>query len=115
MDTPSLRAAVAASVAHLASPEAAASLARDPYWPKWHAPWWHALALAAAGESAAIPRAAVRRLLDASRAAFLDHFPRGLAALPRGNDWRVHVVCPCALATHSRLALRCDLDPEEAI
>ena len=29
------------SVAYLSSPAAAKSLATDPYWPKWHSPWWY--------------------------------------------------------------------------
>jgi hypothetical protein len=37
------------SIEYLTSPAAASSLAKDPYWSKRDAPWWHVLALKEAG------------------------------------------------------------------
>lgn len=56
--------AVEDSVRYLASDEAIASLAVDAYWPKWHSPWWHMLALHELGEAARIPARVVDRMLE---------------------------------------------------
>jgi len=110
-----LEEAVAHSVAYLGSAEAAASLARDPYWPKWNSPWWHALALLEAGRAAAIPGGAARALMEASASHYLPFFPRGEADLPAGKDWYRQVMCHCALGSLLRLLLACGLDGEEGI
>ena len=53
--------------------------------------------------------------MDAAQRFFLDRFPRGVADLPPGKDWFVHVVCHCALGSISRVLLACGLDPEDGI
>src|SRR5512142_945453 len=110
-----LAAAVADSLAYLRSPAAAASIARDPYWPKWHAPWWHVLALEDAGRLDAVPEATLRALMERAREHFVPFFPRDAAELPPGKDLWLHVVCHCALATLLRLLLARGLDGEAGI
>lgn len=43
------------SLTYLGSEAALASLARDPYWPKWDSAWWHMLLLHEMGLTAEIP------------------------------------------------------------
>ncbi len=110
-----LAAAVADSLAYLRSPAAAASIARDPYWPKWHSPWWHVLALEDAGRLEAVPEATLRALMERAREHFVPFFPTDAAQLPPGKDLWLHVVCHCALATLLRLLLARRLDGEAGI
>jgi hypothetical protein len=52
------------SVAYLNSAEANTSLAADPYWPKWHSPWWHMSLLHEMGEAKRIPGPIVYRYIE---------------------------------------------------
>jgi hypothetical protein len=92
-----VRDAVASSVAYLRSPAALASIARDPYWPKWDSPWWHVLALREAGVAA--PPELVAALCAASERHYLTIFPRAPEALPEGKSMRTDVMCFCALGS----------------
>ncbi|MDE2292966.1 MAG: hypothetical protein KGL53_12865, partial [Elusimicrobia bacterium] len=93
---PASAALVAASVAYLSSPEARAAVARDPYWPKWDAPWWHMTLLWELGLADAIPAPIVSALLDAMSAKLLDFFPLTDAEIPPGKTEHRHVLCHCA-------------------
>src|SRR5512138_3218104 len=88
---------VAGSIEYLASPEAAASLEKDPYWPKWHSPWWHLLALREAGVEP--PRDAVRAVVGAATRRYLPFIPKSEAELPPGKSLRYDVWCFCALGS----------------
>ena len=94
--------AVAHSIAYLSSAEARASIAKDPYWPKWDSPWWHLLALYEAGLE--LPRDAVTELVSAAERHYLPYFPRTDAELPPGKTMRHHVICFCALGSLLRMA-----------
>lgn len=115
MSDPSLAPAIADSLAYLRSPEAAGSLARDPYWPKWHSPWWHVLALEEAGHLDAVPEELLRALMDRTREHFVPFFPRDASELPAGKDFWLHVICHCALATLLRVLLARGIDGEAGI
>ena len=69
--------AVQATLDYLASAAALASLARDPYWPKWDSPWWHMALLHELGLSPMIPAAMARTFLRREWQAVLDD-PRHL-------------------------------------
>ncbi|HEY3448593.1 MAG TPA: hypothetical protein VGK67_19710 [Myxococcales bacterium] len=112
MQDPLVSAAVARSVAYLGSAEASASLARDPYWPKWDSPWWHVLALDEASEIGAVPRSAAEALLTATSRHYVPFFPTRESELPAGKDWYRHVMCHCGLGSLLRVLLACGLDVE---
>jgi len=85
------------SVDYLSSAETRESLAKDPYWPKWHSPWWHMLALHEMGESAKIPESAVNNLIASLNSLPLKIFPIHPGELPQDLDpWR-HTSCHCAV------------------
>src|SRR5262245_37921599 len=63
------------AVAYLGSDAARASLAADPYWPKWDSPWWQMLLLVELGEAGRIPAAAVRAMVAALDALPMKTFP----------------------------------------
>jgi hypothetical protein len=115
MSSDSLHAAVADSVAYLGSPEAEASIARDPYWPKWHSPWWHVLALEEAGHLDAVPAGVLLALMERTRQHFVPSFPVDPSELPAGKDWWLDVICPGALSTLLRVLLMRGIDGEAGI
>ncbi|MBL8957574.1 MAG: hypothetical protein JNK82_42765 [Myxococcaceae bacterium] len=92
-----MREAAAHSVAYLRSDAARASIAKDPYWPKWHSPWWHVMAVREAGFE--VPREALVALCEAAERHYLRSFPRAPEVLPPGKSPKTDVVCFCALAT----------------
>ncbi len=94
--------AIEHSLEYLASDAARASLAKDPYWPKWDSPWWHVLALREAGVDP--PEEAVAELVAACERHYLPYFPRSAAELPPGKTLRHHVLCFCALGCLMRVA-----------
>lgn len=102
--------AVEASVAYLGSAEAAASLARDPYWPKWDSPWWHMTLLWELGRADRIPEAAARGMLAALKSRYLPFFPLRLEEVPAGVDPVSGVMCHCGLGTMFQVLTACGLD-----
>jgi len=88
---------VAASTAYLASAKARESLARDPYWPKWDAPWWHLTLLHELGRADAIPPEAAEAALAAIEAKYPRWFPNPREPLPPGKDYHRDTLCHCAL------------------
>jgi|HubBroStandDraft_6_1064221.scaffolds.fasta_scaffold03232_6 hypothetical protein len=92
-------AAVAQSLAYLRSDAARASIARDPYWPKWDSPWWHVLALREAGQPEVVPREVLVELVEAATRHYLPFFPRPPEVLPPGKNARTDVICFCALGS----------------
>lgn len=95
--------ALDALVVRLAGPETAASLARDPYWPKWDSPWWWLTLLVELGEARRIPREAIVAFARAVRGHYLPHFPIHAHELPPGTDPYRHIACHCALGTAYRV------------
>jgi len=106
---------LAASVAYLSSPAAAASLARDPYWPKWDSPWWHMLLLFEMGEVAQIPPAVVRAMIDGLNAYPVKTFPIHEHELPPGADPFRHIACHCQIGSIYQLLHACGVNVDAEV
>jgi hypothetical protein len=117
-DPPPLRSAavergIADSVAYLRSDAAQRSLELDPYWPKWHSPWWHMLLLHEIGEARQIPeRAAAAMVAGLDR--LLHIFPIHPGDAP-GADLHRDVACHCALGTMYQVLAACGIDVDGAL
>ncbi|UQA59825.1 hypothetical protein [Polyangium aurulentum] len=117
-DPPPLRTAaiergIADSVAYLGSDEALRSIERDPYWPKWHSPWWHMLLLHELGEARQIPaRAAAAMVAGLDR--LLHIFPIHPGDAP-GADLQRDVACHCALGSMFSVLTACGIDVDRAL
>jgi hypothetical protein len=101
---------IAASTAYLASAKARASLARDPYYPKWDSPWWHATLLHELGRADAIPREAAEALLAAIEAKYPRYFPNPREPAAPGKDPHRDSLCHCALGNVYQALSACGLD-----
>ncbi|MDY7231187.1 hypothetical protein [Hyalangium rubrum] len=104
---------IADSVAYLGSDAAQRSVELDPYWPKWHSPWWHMLLLHELGEARQIPARASKAL--AARVDRLLHFfPIHPSDAP-GADLQRDSACHCALGTMYPVLAACGIDVERAL
>jgi hypothetical protein len=101
---------IAASTAYLSSAKARASLARDPYWPKWDSPWWHVTLLHELGRADAVPREAADALFDAIQTKYVRFFPNVREPLPPGKDYHRDAPCHCALGNISQALSACGID-----
>jgi hypothetical protein len=99
-----------ASIAYLASDAALASLADDPYWPKWDGPWWHMVLLWELGLDARIPARAVRAMVASLDALPLHTFPLRPEDWPPGLHPSLHASCHCALASIDQVLAACGVD-----
>lgn len=117
-DPPPIRTAavergIADSVAYLGSDAAQRSLELDPYWPKWHSPWWHMLLLHELGEARQIPaRAAAAMVAGLDR--LLRIFPIHPGDAPGANLQR-DIACHCALGTMFQVLTACGIDVDRAL
>jgi hypothetical protein len=110
-----LEAAIADSVAFLASDAALRSIEADTYWPKWHSPWWHMLLLHELGEARRIPDRTVAKMVDGLNALPLHIFPiRPEDAPPGANLWR-DSSCHCALGNLYQVLTACGVDVDAAL
>ena len=101
------------SVAYLGSEAALHSLERDPYWPKWHSPWWHMLLLHESGEARRIPSRTASAM--AARMDRLLHlFPIHPDDAP-GADTQRDSACHCALGAMYPVLAACGVDVERAL
>jgi len=82
----------------LASPDALASIRRDPYWPKWNSPWWHMTLLWEMGEGARIPRSIAEAMTTALDEHYLHFFVLRPEDAPGVDVWR-HGLCHCMVGT----------------
>jgi hypothetical protein len=96
---------IADSRAYLDSEAALASLAIDPYWPKWHSPWWHMVLLWELGFAEQIPPRASAALI-AGLDRLLHTFPITPEELA-GVDPQRDLACHCALGTMSQVLAAC--------
>lgn len=88
--------AIEHSARYLASDAALRSVDVDPYWPKWDAPWWHALALFEIGEARRIPERLAQALADR-----VDALPsRELSSAPEA-------MCHCAIGCLAQVLAAC--------
>lgn len=112
---PQIESAVQSTVDYLSSPEAAASLDRDPYWPKWDSPWWRMLLLHEMGLADRIPRAAVDKLAEAVSRHFIQFFPLKESEIPAGAHPMRHIPCHCALGSLYQILTACNVDVDTAM
>ncbi len=113
LQTPAIVHGIADSVAYLGSDAALRSIAVDVYWPKWHGPWWHMVALHELGETRRIPPAASAALV-AGLDRLLHIFPIRPGDAP-GADLQRDIACHCALGTMHPLLAACDIDVDRVL
>jgi hypothetical protein len=104
------REAVDETVAYLASRATAASIAADPYWPKWDSPWWRMTLLWELGLARLIPPPVVEIMVDAIDTHYLRLFPVREEELPPGCDPHRQVLCHCAAGTMMQVLYACGVD-----
>jgi hypothetical protein len=104
---------IADSVAYLGSDAAQRSLDIDPYWPKWHSPWWHMLLLHELGEAEQIPARAAAAMV-ASLDRLLRIFPIEPDEAP-GADLHRDIACHCALGSMVPVLAACGIDVDRAL
>ncbi|HVK71723.1 MAG TPA: hypothetical protein VM734_00325 [Kofleriaceae bacterium] len=98
------------SIEYLGSDEAVASLAEDPYWPKWASPWWQMVLLFELGEARRIPERAVRAMVAALDALPMHTFPLRPEDWPAGLHPARHGSCHCALGSIDQVLTACGVD-----
>lgn len=103
------------AVASLEEPAAAASLARDPYWPKWDSPWWVMALLDEMGLPWEIPPGAAVAMAERLDAHYLHHFPIQAHEVPAGVDPQMQVMCLCGLGTMLRVLDGAGVDVDQAL
>ena len=74
------------SLTFLGSDEALKMLEADPYWPKWHSPWWHMLLLHEMGETKKIPQKTIDAFIKSMNKYPLKIFPIQPEDMPEGID-----------------------------
>ena len=85
------------SLHYLKSNAALKSLEQDPYWPKWHSPWWHMLLLHEMGLVGEIPKSVIAAYVKAINKMPLKIFPIHPGDLPEGIDPYRGSPCHCQL------------------
>lgn len=107
--------AIDATSSWLDSNDATRLLRSDPYWPKWHGPWWQMLALYELGRADRIPRRIVEAMVEALDAFPLHTFPIKDEDWPQGADRRRHSLCHCALGCIDQVLAACGVDVDRAL
>lgn len=110
-----LRAAASACGEWLATDEAHAMMADDPYWPKWNSPWWRMTLLWEMGLVEAIPETALRALASSIDERMLHYFPIREEETPPGLDPFRDVMCHCGLGTVGQLLMARGMDLDREI
>lgn len=105
---------IADSVRYLASDDALRSIERDPYWPKWHSPWWHMLLLFELGEARRIPARAAAAMVDGLNALPVKVLPIRPEDAVVNDRWRDYP-CHCALGSMDRVLTACGIDVDTAL
>ncbi|MGE0761890.1 MAG: hypothetical protein AB7N80_01300 [Bdellovibrionales bacterium] len=85
------------SVRYLQSDAAVKSIQADPYWPKWHSPWWHMLLLYEMKETKRIPKKIVEELVNSLNRLPVKIFPIHPGEMPEGVDPYRGTPCHCQL------------------
>ena len=101
------------SVAYLGSDAALGSIAVDPYWPKWHSPWWHMRLLHELGEARQIPRRAIDAMV-AGLDRLLHVFPIHPTDAP-GADLQRDLACHCALGCMADVLTAAGVEVDRAL
>ncbi|MCJ8346814.1 hypothetical protein MJH12_14830, partial [bacterium] len=93
------------SLDFLSSKESHSQIQEDPYWPKWHGPWWHVLALVEIGQEKLIPQEMISALKRSVEKNTLDFFPLLEKEIPDGIDPYRNIICHCALGSYLKILL----------
>ena len=107
--------ALAASKKYLASDEALASLARDPYWPKWNTPWWHMLLLHELGLAREIPASVVQKMVEVLKTHYLPIFPIRADEIPQGTDPYRQIACLCSIGNMYQVLFHAGVDVDKEL
>ncbi len=110
---PAIEHGLATSAAYLGSEAARASIAIDPYWPKWDSPWWHMLLLFELGEARRIPASAAGAMI-AGVDRLLHVFPIHPDDAP-GADLQRDIACHCALGSMAQVVAACGIDVDRVL
>lgn len=102
------------SIEYLNSNDAQTSMNLDPYWPKWHSPWWHMTALYELGLAKEIPYKGLELLINGMDS-YLHFFPFTEAEVPADRDPISDVLCLCALATAERVLRAAGVDVDSRL
>lgn len=113
-EPPATSAAIDATAAWLASDQARAMVAVDPYWPKWDGPWWAMVALFELGAADRIPATTVSAMV-AALDRLLHTFPLRDDEWPPGADRRRDTACHCALGCIDQVLAACGVDVDRAL
>ncbi|MBX9689306.1 MAG: hypothetical protein K2X27_21530 [Candidatus Obscuribacterales bacterium] len=105
---------IQASLNYLDSKEALESIEIDPYWPKWHGPWWHMMLLSEMGLAAQIPKSTLL-ILSQRMNLYLDNFPISETEIPEGKDPLADIICHCQLGCYYQLLNNAGLNAEQLI
>ncbi len=103
------------SITYLSSPAAEASIAKDPYWPKWDSPWWHMCLLHELGLSDQIPKSIVFTMVNKLKIHYLPVFPIHESDFPVGTDPYRQVACLCAVGNMYQVLFSCGVDLDQEL
>lgn len=103
------------SITYLASPEAMASIERDPYWPKWDSPWWHMMLLFELDLAHEIPESAVEKMVATLKTHYLPIFPIKPEEVPEGTDPHRQIACICAVGNMYQVLFACGVDVDKEL
>ncbi|MEZ0231128.1 MAG: hypothetical protein ACAI25_21105 [Planctomycetota bacterium] len=95
---------------YLESERARATVAEDPYWPKWDSPWWRMLLLHEMGLAREIPSAVVEGLVTALATKVQHFFPIRAEEIPPGADPYRSFPCHCQLGCVYQVLAACGVD-----
>jgi hypothetical protein len=112
---PAVSHAIDAEVAYLESKEAIASIALDPYRPKWSAPWWSMLMLYELGAVQRIPARVVSAMVDGLTALPLHIFPIHSEDWPPNVDQQLGSMCHCAVGCMDQVLAACGVDVDRSL
>lgn len=107
--------AIDLQVTYLESKDAIASIAADPYWPKWTGPWWSMMLLNELGASERIPSRTLSAMVDALAALPVHGFPIRPEDWPPGVEPQRGSPCHCQVGNMDRLLTDCGVDVERAL
>lgn len=108
-DSASVSSFIQSSIDFLASEEAKNSVLREPYWPKWNSPWWHALLLEEMGLANAIPSGFVEHYAAVVDQHYLHFFPFTEEEVPAGASPIFNIACHCYLGSLYRMLSASDI------
>ena len=85
------------TIKYLNSDQALKDVEADPYWPKWHSPWWHMLLLHEMGETRKIPECLIETYIKSLDKIPVKIFPIYPGDTPKGIDPYQSSSCHCQL------------------